>query len=86
MTTVAGATSITVHCQFTGPDAKPILARDVHGKVRFFGGNLKATYDFAINTVEAPCPHPISATRAPAFNFASTPSSAGIQLETRFAK
>jgi len=47
VTTVAGATSITVHCQFTGPDAKPILARDVHGKVRFFGGNLKATYDFA---------------------------------------
>jgi hypothetical protein len=47
VTTVAGATSITVHCQFTGPDRKPILARDVSGKVRFFGGNLKATYDFA---------------------------------------
>jgi hypothetical protein len=47
VTTVAGATSITVHCQFTGPDAKPLLARDVNGKVRFFGGNLKATYDFA---------------------------------------
>jgi len=47
VTTVAGATSITVHCQFTAPDAKPILARDVNGKVRFFGGNLKATYDFA---------------------------------------
>ena len=26
---------------------KPILARDVNGKVRFFGGNLKAAYDFA---------------------------------------
>jgi len=47
VTTVAGATSITVHCQFTSPDAKPRLARDVNGKVRFFGGNLKATYDFA---------------------------------------
>jgi hypothetical protein len=47
VTTVAGATSITVHCQFTSPDAKPLLARDVNGKVRFFGGNLKATYDFA---------------------------------------
>jgi hypothetical protein len=47
VTTVAGATSITVHCQFTGPDAKPLLARDVSGKVRFFGGNLRATYDFA---------------------------------------
>jgi hypothetical protein len=24
-----------------------IAARDVNGKVRFFGGNLRATYDFA---------------------------------------
>lgn len=47
VTTVAGATSITVHCQFTSPDATPLLARDVNGKVRFFGGNVRATYDFA---------------------------------------
>jgi hypothetical protein len=47
VTTVAGATSITVHCQFTSPDANPLLARDVNGKVRFLGGNLRATYDFA---------------------------------------
>jgi hypothetical protein len=47
VTTVAGTTSITVHCQFTSLDAKPLLARDVNGKVRFFGGNLRATYDFA---------------------------------------
>jgi len=53
VTTVAGATSITVHCQFTGPDAKPLLARDVNGKVRFFGGNLKATYDFAKKAARA---------------------------------
>jgi len=53
VTTVAGATSITVHCQFTGPDAKPILARDVNGKVRFFGGNLNATYDFAKKAAHA---------------------------------
>jgi hypothetical protein len=53
VTTVAGATSITVHCQFTGPDAKPLLARDVNGKVRFFGGNLKATYDFAKKAASA---------------------------------
>jgi hypothetical protein len=24
-----------------------LLARDISGRVRFFGGNLKATYDFA---------------------------------------
>jgi hypothetical protein len=53
VTTAAGATSITVHCQFTGPDAKPILARDVNGKVRFFGGNLNATYDFAKKAARA---------------------------------
>jgi hypothetical protein len=47
VTTVAGTTSITVHCQFTRPDGTSILERDVHGKVRFLGGNLKATYDFA---------------------------------------
>jgi len=47
VTTVAGATSITVHCHFTRPDGQTLLERDVHGKVRFFGGNLRATYDFA---------------------------------------
>jgi len=47
VTTVSGTTSITVHCQFTRPDGTSLLERDVNGKVRFFGGNLKATYDFA---------------------------------------
>jgi len=47
VTTFAGATSIKVHCQFTNADGKPLLDRDISGKVRFFGGNLKATYDFA---------------------------------------
>jgi hypothetical protein len=47
VTTVSGATSITVHCQFTSPDGTSLLERDVNGKVRFFGGNLRATYDFA---------------------------------------
>jgi hypothetical protein len=47
VTTVSGATSITVLCQFTNPDGKSLLERDINGKVRFFGGNLKATHDFA---------------------------------------
>jgi hypothetical protein len=47
VTTVAGATSITVHCSFTTADGKVLLERDVDGKVRFFGGNLRATHDFA---------------------------------------
>jgi hypothetical protein len=47
VTTVAGATTITVHCQFTDSEGKVLLERDIKGRVRFFGGNLKATNDFA---------------------------------------
>jgi hypothetical protein len=47
VTTISGATSISVHCDFTDEDSQLLLARDIKGKVRFFGGNLKATYDFA---------------------------------------
>jgi hypothetical protein len=47
VTTVAGATSITVHCQFTDQEGHTLLEQDVVGKVRFFGTNLRATYDFA---------------------------------------
>jgi hypothetical protein len=47
VTTVAGATSISIHCQFTNPEGQPLLEQDVTGQVRFFGGNLRATYDFA---------------------------------------
>jgi len=47
VTTVAGATSIRVHCEFTDKDGQVLLARDINGKVLIFGGNLKATYDFA---------------------------------------
>lgn len=47
VTTVAGATSISVHCQFTNAEGQALVEQDVTGKVRFFGGNLRATYDFA---------------------------------------
>ena len=47
VTTVAGATSISVHCEFTSDGGQVLLARDIKGNVRFFGGNLKATSDFA---------------------------------------
>jgi hypothetical protein len=40
-------TSISVHCEFTDKDGQVLLARDISGKVRFFGANLKATSDFA---------------------------------------
>jgi hypothetical protein len=47
VTTLTGATSINVHCEFNNEEGKLLLARDIKGKVRFFGGNLKATFDFA---------------------------------------
>jgi hypothetical protein len=47
VTTIAGATSMTLRCEFTDKDGNSILVRDITGKVRFFGSNLKATYDFA---------------------------------------
>lgn len=47
VTTVAGTTSISIHCQFITAEGQPLLEQDVTGKVHFFGGNLRATYDFA---------------------------------------
>jgi hypothetical protein len=47
VTTVAGATSIKVHCRFIDTHGQVVFEHDVNGKVRFFGGNLRATYDFA---------------------------------------
>ena len=46
VTTVAGATSIKVHLQFTDKAGKTVLESDVNGQVRFFGENLRATFDF----------------------------------------
>lgn len=47
VTTVSGATQIKVHCLFTDKAGKSELAQDVTGNVRFIGGNLRATFDFA---------------------------------------
>jgi len=47
VTTVGGATSITIHCKFTAKEGKVLLERDITGKVRLIGDNLKATDDFA---------------------------------------
>lgn len=47
VTTVAGATSIKIHCQFTDKEGKSLGEGDITGKVWFLGGNLRATLDFA---------------------------------------
>lgn len=53
VTTVAGATSIRVHCRFSDTEGHTLFERDIKGKVRFFGGNLKATSDFAKKAASA---------------------------------
>jgi Domain of unknown function (DUF4410) len=57
VTTVGGATSITVHCKFTDKEGKVLLERDIDGKVRFFGDNLKATNDFAKKAAKVASEH-----------------------------
>jgi hypothetical protein len=52
VTTIAGATSMTLRCEFMDKQGNSLLVRDITGKVRFFGGNLKATYDFAKKTAK----------------------------------
>ena len=52
VTTVAGSTSINVHCEFADRTGRVLLERDINGKVRFFGENLRATYDFAKKTAQ----------------------------------
>lgn len=47
LTTVAGATQIKVHCLFADQAGNSELAQDVTGNVRFVGGNLRVTFDFA---------------------------------------
>jgi len=47
VTTVAGATSMTLRCELRDSNGDALWVRDISGKVRFFGASLKATYDFA---------------------------------------
>ena len=49
VTTVTGATKLTVRTQLSTPDGKIILERTVHGNVRFMGSNLRATHNLARN-------------------------------------
>lgn len=47
VTTFAGTTSVDLGVQVTDRGGKVLVDRDVVGKVRFFGGNLRATSDFS---------------------------------------
>jgi hypothetical protein len=47
VTTVSGATSMKVKVQFVSKDGQVLREKTVEGKVRFYGENLRATYDLA---------------------------------------
>lgn len=49
VTTVSGATTLSVRSQLVTRDGKVVLDRTVNGNVRFFGTNLRATHNLARN-------------------------------------
>jgi hypothetical protein len=53
VTTVAGATKLTVRTQLCTGDGKVVLERTINGNVRFMGSNLRATHNLARNVVKA---------------------------------
>src|SRR5712671_1199770 len=52
VTTVSGATKLTVRSQLFTREGKVILERTVAGNVRFFGSNLRATHNLARNVAK----------------------------------
>jgi len=52
VTTVAGATKLTIHVQLVTRDGRVVLERAVAANVRFIGDNLKATNKVANNTAK----------------------------------
>jgi hypothetical protein len=53
VTTVSGATKLTVRSQLCAPDGQIVLERTVDGNVRFMGSNLRATHNLAHNVAKA---------------------------------
>jgi len=53
VTTVSGATKLTVRSQLVTRDGRIVLERTVNGDVRFFGSNLRATHNLARNIAKA---------------------------------
>jgi hypothetical protein len=52
VTTVGGATKVSVHAQLATRDLKIKVDKTVQGTVRLFGGNLNATQNLAKNIAE----------------------------------
>lgn len=53
VTTVSGATKLTVRTQLLTREGRIVVDRTVNGNVRFFGSNLRATHNLARNIAKA---------------------------------
>ena len=53
VTTLSGATKLTVRSQIVTREGKIVLECTVNGNVRFFGSNLRATHNLARNIAKA---------------------------------
>jgi hypothetical protein len=53
VTTVTGATKLSVRSQLCTREGQVVLERVLNGEVRFFGGNLRATHNLAHNVADA---------------------------------
>jgi hypothetical protein len=60
VTTVSGATKLRVRSQLLTREGKVVLERTVNGDVRFFGSNLRATYNLARNIAKEMKESPLS--------------------------
>ena len=85
VTTVSGATKLTVRSQLFTRDGKILLERTVDGNVRFMGSNLRATHNLARNVAKAikqsSLPQPSSSAAYRRIN--SEPGSEAVVIESR---
>ena len=66
VTTVSGATKLTVRSQLCQRDGHVVIERTINGNVRFMGSNLRATHNLARNVAktirQSSLPEPLSST------------------------
>ena len=65
VTTVSGATKLTVRSQLVTHEGKVVLEQTVNGQVRFFGSNMRATHNLARNIAKAIKQSDVSASGQP---------------------
>jgi hypothetical protein len=73
VTSVSGATKLTVRTQLVTREGKVVLARTVNGEVRFFGSNMRATHNLARNIAKAIKQSSLTEVDQPAAALASQP-------------